>query len=238
MKKNRQANSLPVSNSRWLGYATAGAATALGGIPRAEAEIHYSGELDQRLAGVSTVLLPLSNGASLLFRNFDVGSGYPAATFFITGAVSGSARAYQTETRYPTQPLSNLKTRIPVSTGRFGSVLYGAGRGEIRGFSGTGEFNSSGIGIIGFRFNIGNGAQYGWARIKVSAPRFLKKYRYMIKDYAWGDVGDSIETGQRRSTEVNVSAVPDSGSLGLLALGGVGLQAWRESRVENKINGR
>ena len=35
-----------VSHSRWLGYATAGAATALAGSNCLEAGIHYSGRLD------------------------------------------------------------------------------------------------------------------------------------------------------------------------------------------------
>ena len=59
----------------------------------------------------------------------------------------------------------------------------------------------------------------------------FKPYGFVIKDYAWGDAGDRIETGQRSSTEVEVSVIPQSGSLGLLTLGGAGLQAWRAQRV-------
>jgi hypothetical protein len=64
-----------------------------------------------------------------------------------------------------------------------------------------------------------------------------------VKDYAWGDVGDQIKTGQRQLQEDETQVVPQAGkrpaavphanvqgSLGLLALGAVGLQTWRRSR--------
>lgn len=64
-----------------------------------------------------------------------------------------------------------------------------------------------------------------------------------MKDYAWGDVGDQIKTGQKQLHEDETQVAPQAakrpdaapladshGSLGLLALGAVGLQAWRESR--------
>jgi hypothetical protein len=68
--------------------------------------------------------------------------------------------------------------------------------------------------------------------------------QYIVKDYAWGDPGDQIKTGQKQLHEdetqaalpaaKSADAVPLSGSLGslgLLALGAVGLQAWRKSRL-------
>ena len=66
---------------------------------------------------------------------------------------------------------------------------------------------------------------------------------YVVKNYAWGDVGGQIKTGQKKLPEdktpsapaaaTNAGAAPLSGaegSLGLHALGAVGLQAWRRSR--------
>jgi len=49
MKKDRQNNCV-VSTSRWLAYATAGAATALTCAPSAEAEIHYSGVINAKFS--------------------------------------------------------------------------------------------------------------------------------------------------------------------------------------------
>ena len=51
MKKDCQTRSLNVSTSRWLAYATAGAATAFGAVPASEAEIHYSGLVNVVLPG-------------------------------------------------------------------------------------------------------------------------------------------------------------------------------------------
>jgi hypothetical protein len=49
-------------------------------------------------------------------------------------------------------------------------------------------------------------------------------------DYAWGDPGDRIKTGQKSSAGNMVDAVTESGSVGLLALGAAGLIAWRKRR--------
>src|SRR5437762_11770168 len=95
MKPLRRINSLPVSETRWLAYATAGVAGAFGLSSSAEAEIHYSGNVSIKLAGNAHASLPLSNGASLLFENLYGGSYYlQAADFLMKGVVSGSARGY------------------------------------------------------------------------------------------------------------------------------------------------
>ena len=81
------------------------------------------------------------------------------------------------------------------------------------------KFESPGTGFIGFRFNGGAGTAYGWARVTMEARR---ANAFTIVDYAWADSGTSITAGQ--------TAVPEPGSLGLLALGGAGLLAWRRRR--------
>lgn len=80
----------------------------------------------------------------------------------------------------------------------------------------------SGIGFIGFRFNKGAGMQYGWARLKLPGPSYFFP-RLKMLDYAWGDPGDQVKTGQISFAGDTVGEVPDQGSLGLPALGGAGL---------------
>ncbi len=86
---------------------------------------------------------------------------------------------------------------------------------------GGGSFSFGAINIRGPSHN----TEYGWARVKTSgAPN----YRFRLVDYAWGDPGDRIRTGQKSSAGNTVDAVTESGAIGLLALGAAGLVAWRK----------
>ncbi|HEY2713817.1 MAG TPA: hypothetical protein VGI60_14985 [Chthoniobacterales bacterium] len=225
-KWNSEAKSLPLSNAHWLAYATAAMASGLGLTSAAEGEIHYSGIVNLKMRGVQTGTLPLTEGASLRFFIYDFGSGsgYAPATFQITGAESAAAREAYFQ-------VADIKRGSRVSIGPFTSV-GNQQRSNIRGLYGGSNFGSHGGGFIGFKFNIGNGTQYGWARLQVSQevpPPF--SFRYIIKDYAWGDPGDPIAAGQKKSRGENVSITPEAaGSLGLLALGAIGLDTWRGAR--------
>ena len=85
--------------------------------------------------------------------------------------------------------------------------------------------------LLGFRFNRGDGYQYGWARIKTSGDPL---YKLILVDYAWADPGESLQTGQVHSAD-KTARVTDRGSLGLLALGGAGLLAWRKRRTTSSV---
>jgi hypothetical protein len=230
-RPNRKRQIGSISTSRWTTYAAAGAATALTCANSAEAEIHYSGEVHIKVGSNSQASLPLSNGASLLFENFYAGSYYlQAAIFLMKGVVSGSARGYFMGAT-GRDLLSNLRRRENVSAGPFVSVTSNPGRGVLFSFE-SGAFKPDAMGFVGFRFNInGNGTQYGWARIETR--RGLQgRLQYVVEDYAWGDVGDTILAGQKESIQAaNVSST--SGSLALLALGSQGLEAWRAMRTQN-----
>jgi hypothetical protein len=93
-----------------------------------------------------------------------------------------------------------------------------------------GHFRQPGVGAIGFEFNAGAGAQYGWVRIKTTgAPNF----DLIVVDYAWGDPKQKIKTGQKKAHLASSQSKPDLGSLGLLAVGATGLLAWREGRKKS-----
>jgi hypothetical protein len=87
--------------------------------------------------------------------------------------------------------------------------------------------------------------QYGWVRIKWGGCTFGKSLvnKFILMDYAWGDPGDKIKAGQKGPHDDDTQVEPQpvkkpaaapqadsQGSLGLLALGAVGLRAWRKSR--------
>src|SRR5215471_6076586 len=95
MKPLRRIKSLSISETRWLAYATAGVAGAFGFSSSAEAEIHYSGNVSIKLTGNAQASLPLSNGASLEFRNIFGGSTFlQHFHFYLKGVIAGSARGY------------------------------------------------------------------------------------------------------------------------------------------------
>ena len=122
---------------------------------------------------------------------------------------------------------SNLSRGQALSTRPFvpfGGVL--AGRKLYQGLCGygyRGQFQEPGIAFIGFKFNNGNGDQYGWAQIGKST--YLSNFRFRLLDYAYGDVGDRVKVGQMSDADT-----PELESLGGLALGAAGLLAWRKRR--------
>ena len=233
MKSLCRTNSISLSETRWLAYATAGVASAFGLSSSAEAEIHYSGDVSVKLTGNAHASLPLSNGASLYFENINFGSTFLQWFFFsIKGVISGSARGG--DAGYSRIFLHNLPRGENVSAGRFYSVAGHPDHGVLFTNWSDGEFaaNTGRVrGFVGFRFNTGNGTQYGWARIETKNPG-NNHTRDVIRDYAWGDVGDVILTGQTQSLQAG-KANSVAGSLGLLAFGAQGVDAWRKQRLPN-----
>jgi hypothetical protein len=116
-----------------------------------------------------------------------------------------------------------------VSQGNFRQTDPTSTERNIRSFYGGGNWVAGGRGFIGFKFNTGTGTQYGWVRIKIASAPFA--VGMILVDSAWGDPGDTIKTGQTSGRVHESAAVPAEGSLGLLALGGAGLVAWRKNRA-------
>ena len=225
-KSRRKINS--ITPGRWTAYAAAGAASALACGTSAEAEIHYSGNVSIKLIGDAQATLPLSNGASLYFKNsHGIDTFTQTFTFQIKGVISGSARG--ADYGYRRIFLFKLSHGLNVSSGKFYSVAGNPDHGVLFTAWSDGNFSAPASGFVGFRFNTGKGTQYGWARIKTKD--FSDHTRDLIKDYAWGDPGDAILTGQTHSLEpANANSV--AGSLGLLAFGAQGLDAWRTQRTQ------
>jgi len=231
--KTLRRRAITIANSRWATYAVAGAATSLAGLPAAQAEIHYSGAVDFRFTGTLFHQFPLDHGASLSFHRIDEGGGQGYAKINIPNSIgdfAGTAIGSEGSYLYA----SRLSRRVPVSQLHLRNSCDSISStvrcfGAIIGLEGgtSGDFQAPGRGFIGFVFNAGAGNQYGWARIKTDgAP----SYNFILIDYAWGDPGESIQTGQTRSVPTG-QAVSKSGSLGLLATGATGLKAWRQHKA-------
>ena len=221
-----------IADSRWATYAVASAATSLAGLATADAEIHYSGPVNFRFKGTLNHNFPLENGASLDFFHNDLGFAHLEIRDADSTSFAGDHRS--SNSTFPFY-LYRLGSQVNVSQQRLGqscrrySYTYGSYTHTYCFFGGLiqgGHFTEPGRGFIGFAFNTGAGRQYGWVRVKTSGA---DKNNFIVLDYAWGDPGEPIETGQKQSP-VNKQAVTKPGSLGLLATGATGLKAWRQKR--------
>lgn len=211
-----------IPKTRWTAYATAGAATAVAGINSAEADIHYSGPQNVSFnasAGASVTQKFHFDFATMTFVHQRNAQDAGFAGFYIFGLNSAQFRGQAFgNSRYP----SNLGAGVNVSAGPFVANVAGsfatlaAQNGHIHS-----QWLNQGTGFIGFKFNSGSGVEYGWARVTMDegAPG----NSFTLVDYAWADSGTTIFTGQ--------TAVPEPGTLGLLAVGAVGLLLWRRQRA-------
>lgn len=214
-KRLHSISSVAVSKSRWAAYATAGAATTLAGAGSAEADITYSGPLNQPFSNNQAAFSLTPNGS------FQLGHLNPYfAGFYIGASVSAMFRgvAGGGNFRYP----SRLGTGVNVSAGPFAANVAAVFATLASNYGGGdfGNFLAPGIGFIGFRFDGGSGIQYGWARVNMNGS--ANNNTFSLVDFAFADPGEQIATGQ----------VPEPGTLGLLALGGVGLLVWRKRRAQ------
>lgn len=159
-----------------------------------------------------------ASGASFSFQQAynELGPGVGALVMFGGGdfQIAGNAvSAYF----YP----SNLAYGANISSLSFN---IGAGdRGDMAFGNGypNSQFLSAGQGYVAFRFDLGGGTQYGYAELIMNgAP----DNRATFVQYSYGDVGERVTTGQM------ATAIPEPSSLGALALGAIGVAAWRRRR--------
>ena len=216
---NNRCKPACIAKTRWVAYAAAGAATALAGSQSAEAAIHYSGRVNELFLVGDADSFKLDRPGEF-FRLSHTSYGYGAGDkFAIFGIASAAFRGFGAGRGY----VSKLGFGQPISMGNF--IQQSAPGLMVR--NGNPHQWNPGIGFIGFRFNNGAGVQYGWARIKIKG---VPQYNFMLLDYAYADVGERLTAGQTLENTSSDWQAPDQGSLGGLALGAVGLLAWRKSR--------
>ena len=227
-----------VSHSRWVAYATAGAATALTASHSAEAAIHYS-VVDEKFPPNSTKAkwFQLDQpGDSIYFLH----ALYPAqAVFNIRGIAGAAFRGYLGyHSFYRGVFASKLSFGQSIAAGHFTHGMFSLYSSGIMALNSYGQWTSPGMGFVGFRFNNGAGPQYGWARVRISTrfPTDGIGYAFKVLDFAYGDPGERITAGEgiprgsEDDQDISDDQGPDEGSLGGLALGAAGLLAWRKSR--------
>ncbi len=232
--KTRCGKHTSIAKTRWAAYAAAGAATAVSGSQSADAAIHYSGPLNVRLMGnrfdcgdshVAVRRFQLDQRGDSLWLGRYLNSYCRGFDFFsIFGLASAAFRARGGQP-YFIPYVSKLSAGQKISSGTFtprGSAVLVNGEYQL---SYRGYWTEPGTGFIGFRFNNGAGIQYGWARIELRG--FLEqRLPYRLLDYAYADPGEPLEAGQISRDNEAVS----ENSLGGLALGAIGLLAWRKRR--------
>lgn len=231
-RNNRRRKTSLLSKARWAGYAAAGAATALGTYEAAEAGIHHfdidPDKLVQRnkfaidLPGGSTSDLVMSHHVKKIF---DVGGTFLSSVGYAYANPWGvqrlaKIRGFASGTLYFADNFANKQDKlINAPTSNFFDFGTMAGAPDSR-FG----FGDAGQGYIGFSFDAGNGTQYGWLQVNMKGSAGQNSYD--VIDYAYADPGEEINAGQTQ-------AVPEPGSLGLLAVGGVGLLLWRRKRRQD-----
>ncbi len=146
------------------------------------------------------------------------------ARFTVKGIVSAAFRGFPSSGGGYGY-VSKLSFGQKISAGplwdKFGTMVFSGGWEAFNA-----QWLDGGTGFVGFMFNSGAGAQYGWTRVTFNdaeVPPNGLRYKFTLVDYAFGGVGDKVKAGQ----------VPDSGSsLGLLALGAAGILACRRFRAK------
>ncbi|HMP69303.1 MAG TPA: PEP-CTERM sorting domain-containing protein [Pirellulaceae bacterium] len=200
---------MSVSAKQWGTYAVAGVAAAGVSAATAEADITHV-VVNQASVPGDDFYFALSGGESLNFWHPSLGPGAGAVLLGVfNGALTGSVVGFTAGFNYA----SNLAVGVNISTQNFlpafATLAYGNGYANS-------QFLNAGDGYLAFRFN--GGTQYGWARVNMSGVQ--PGNNYTIVEYAYGSVGTSVAVGQ----------IPEPSSLGLLALGAVGLAAFRRRR--------
>jgi len=92
-------------------------------------------------------------------------------------------------------------------------------------------------GFLGLRFDIDGEIHYGWAELKVrDVYQSRDAYAELLVAYAYDTVpNEPIFAGEGLSANTSPESVtPEPGTLGLLALGSIGLGFWRRRKVTAK----
>lgn len=215
MSQSLTGKSVNVSKKRWAAYAAAGVAATITGTQSAEADITHvvvgSGAGDITVAnGVYSGTLGTTG--TLVAAVLNAGTSASVIGNAVVAVIGGSVAGYQVGA-YPYA--SNVAFGANISTANFG---IGTSTATMAYGNSGGQFLDTG-GFVAFQFN--GGTQFGWARFSLLNGTPVNEY--VLEEYAYGMVGEAVTVGQTTS-------VPEPTSLGLLALGAVGVMANRRRK--------
>ncbi|MGI9518647.1 MAG: PEP-CTERM sorting domain-containing protein [Pirellulaceae bacterium] len=230
--KSSRREQARVSKLRWAGYAVAGAATAFSGNTAAEADIHYFPNVNKLVQDDNyfdndpdSESIALAGSARILFKHRHFGEGAGAAFATASNGTFNSIAKTFSSGGYGSG--SGSSSDSFVANLPYGLFISGLSSFFSKGVPGTmafafydGPFNGNGEGFLSFHFDVGNGTQYGWARVNTLNSEGVSFNDFVVVDYAYADPGVSLRVGQ----------IPEPGSLGLLATGAAGLLTWRRKR--------
>jgi PEP-CTERM motif len=211
-------------NKSWLGYAAAAGATGVGMLATAQlapADIIYT-PANISLQTFGPTFLDVNNDGIVDFRFFGtITGGTGPRGFYSTRLLRASA--------YGLNGFKGPLNRGAV-IGAADSFAKSGGMAtsqRLHLFSGAGTLTyrqgpwADVLGYLGLEFQIDGQTHFGWAELDVN----FESGDGSILGYAYDTVAEqSLEAGQTSST-------PEPGTLGLLALGSLGLGFWRRRKA-------
>jgi hypothetical protein len=209
-KFNSKFNS--ITNGRWTAYMAAAAASGFAAAHTAEATIHYSGLVNQKIGPRDTrtfQLDPAGGSFQASHINWVAGSSSFSAggraTLYFHGVQSAAVNGVNCTCSDDIEVCaSNLNRRDAISVRPFAQAAgIVASDFYFNFWFSCGNFQNRGVGFVGFKFNNGSGDQYGWVRVRmVGGQRHMvgaQKHMVQVVDYAYGDPGEPVAAGPNRA---------------------------------------